>query len=54
MDKRLSDNDISYLKDLCVVLEPFYLITLKLSSQQFATLSMVTPSVQVLYNSVSY
>ena len=53
-DKRLSSLEITHVQELCTVLKPFYIVTEKLSSQKFATQSMIIPALSALYNSVTF
>lgn len=51
-EKKLSEDELTKITELCCVLEPFFLITEKLSSQKFATLSLIIPSIHSLYEAV--
>ena len=53
-DKKISDEELTNITELCNVLEPFYYVTVQISSQKFATLSMVIPAVHALYESVIF
>lgn len=50
--KRLSDLEITHIQELCSVLKPFYLVTEKMSSQKFATQSMILPAINALNKAV--
>ena len=52
VDKRLSDFEITHIQELCSVLKPFYVITEKISSQKFATQSMILPAINALNKAV--
>ncbi len=52
LEKNLSGPEYEKIENLCLVLEPFYLVTVKLSTQKFATQSIIIPAIDALYNSV--
>ena len=46
--KNLEKEEIQKIRELCDILEPFYIITVKLSTENYATLSLILPSIYVL------
>ena len=50
--KNVFESDITKIQDLLVVLEPFFLITEKLSTAKFPSISMILPATHQLYKLV--
>lgn len=51
-DKNLTESEIKDLKEICTVLNPFFLITEKLSGEKYPTISIILPSIELLKKSV--
>lgn len=50
--KNLTQNEIVQIKELLIVLEPFFLVTERMSTEKYPSLSMVLPATYTLYKKV--